>query len=251
MKTKIKFEGQIDFRRQMLKFASALNLTVKEAVVVRATQTARALATQTEPMGLNAKAKKISSNAISGDFHRVYLSRFHIHHLMRSKSKRRAAAYMNAIMNNRLSEAERLATSTLGANIIVGNVANIQNQRNFKGRIPQARKSVIVEDFSVALAYKKELMESMAMSKGAWLAIAQQLKPKGSRKPNKWLRKDKKYGTATIKGEHLGTVVIMDNHIRYSPRILKASKIARALKGDLKAFARRMDKTIEAANRKK
>ena len=251
MKIKTEFKGQVEFRRQLLKFASSMNITIKEAIILKSSQTARALANQSEPFGLGAKAKKISEGAIAGDFHKVYLSKFHIHHLMRSKSRRKGAAYMQAIMDNRWNEAERLATSTLGHNVVLGQPANIQNRRNYKGRVEQARKSVIVENYDEALSYKAKLMENIAMSKGAWLSISQELKKKGARKPAKWLRKSAKYSSSRIEGDHLGSSVTMRNNIKYAGRILKRAKIEKALKADEKAFTKRMDKTITAANAKK
>jgi hypothetical protein len=247
MKIKVDFAGaEKQMRKAMLSYQRQLKLDIEDVVVEKAAVMGRALANATEPFGLGEKAENIALNAVSGDFHKVNMSKAHVASLIGARSRRKMAAYLTALTENRWARADRIAQSALGSEIRVGKVAIIQNQLNSKGRVGNAHIPVMVDNYADALAYKKKVMATAGTAKAAWLQSISDIRAKGSRKPKKWLRTNPSYGTSKVVRDNFKTHVILENKISYLNNILSHAKVKRAVLQGSKNFLRVMKRKVEA-----
>ena len=232
-------------RKAMFDYQRQLKLDIEDVIIEKAVVMGRALANATEPFGLGKKAEGIAEGAIAGDFHKVNMSKAHVASLIGAISRRKMAAYLQALTENRWARADRIAHSALGNEVRVGKVAIIQNQRNNKGRVGQAHIPVMVDNYAEALSYKKKLMEDAGTAKAGWFAAMADLRTKGARVP-KWMRKSQAHGSSKVHREHSKTHVILDNKISYLKNVLNHTKVNRAIVQGNKNFLRVMKRKVEA-----
>ena len=251
MKVKITFQGEKQVRRAMLDYQRQLKLDIEDVIIEKAVILGRALANATEPFGLGKKAEGIALGGVAGDFHKVNMSKAHVASLIGKRSRRKMAAYLTAITENRWARADRIAHSALGREVRVGQVAIIQKQRNHKGRVGSAHVPVMVDNYKEALNYKKKLMSTAGTAKAAWLEAIAPLRGKGSRKPKKWLRTSPTHGTSTVVRADHKTHVILENRISYLKNVLNHSKVQRAIVQGNKNFLKTMKRKVEAEARKR
>jgi hypothetical protein len=246
MKIKVDFDGaEKAMRKAMLSYKDQLKLDIEDVVIEKAVVMGRALANATEPFGLGKKAQGIAEGAIAGDFHKVNMSKAHVASLIGARSRRKMAAYLTALTENRWARADRIAQSALGSEVRVGKVAIIQSQRNKKGRVGQAHVPVMVDNYEDALRYKKSLMEDAGTAKAGWFAAMADLRTKGAR-VSKWMSKSKAHGSSKVVRNHFRTHVLLENKISYLKNVLNHTKVKRAVLQGNKNFLRVMKRKVEA-----
>jgi hypothetical protein len=250
MKIKLDLEGQRHLQNQMKFYVRTMKLDIEDVLIERAVGLGRALANATEPFGAGKKAKDVAEGAIAGDFHKVNMSRGHIMSVIQSRSRRLAAAYGTAMREGRWQRADRIAAKALGREVRVGQVEIIQKHRNKRGRVTQAHRSVVVDDYAQALAYKAKLMEGAGTAKAAWYAAIRDLRAKGARAPAKWMRKNPQHGDSTVVRNGWKTHVVLENRVKYIKNVLDQFKAKRATEQAARNFMKSMVKKIEHNNAK-
>ena len=246
MKIKVDFTGaEKQIRRAMLDYQRQLKLDIEDVVVEKAVVMGRALANATEPFGLGKKAQGIAEGAVAGDFHKVNMSKGHVASLIGARSRRKMAAYLTAVNENRWARADRIAHSALGREVRVGQTAIIQKQRNHKGRVGSAHVPVMVDNYEAALSYKKKLMDNAGTAKAGWFAAMADLRTKGAR-VSKWMKKSKAHGSSKVVKAGHKTHVLMENKVSYLKNVLNETKVRRAIMQGNKNFLRVMKRKVEA-----
>jgi hypothetical protein len=246
MKIKVDFTGaEKQMRRAMRVYKDELKIDIQDVIIEKAVVMGRALANATEPFGLGKKAQGIAEGAIAGDFHKVNMSKAHVASLIGARSRRKMAAYLTALQENRWARADRIAHNALGSEVRVGQVAIIQKQRNHKGRVGQAHIPVMVDNYEAALSYKKKLLEDAGTAKAGWFAAMADLRTKGAR-VSKWMNKSRAHGSSRVVGRDHKTHVIMENRIKYLKNVLNETKVRRAILQGSKNFLRVMERKVVA-----
>jgi len=244
MKIKMKVKDSKEFERDLVKFAKKTRTDIHGAFLKLAGSSGIALAEMTHPFGLTKKVEKRIKLGVKLDVNRVYLPKSHVNRRIKEIDKRKAAGFMKAMRLGDIEAAERIARSTINATVGKDNGEFLQTQRTRRGRVPRGNDFITGMTSPEINAIIKEGYKTVGTAKAGWYSAIGDLKTK-TKKPLKWLSKDKSLGRGRSKKRRNKSIITLENRVKYIRDNLPKSKVNSALSFAKKNFFKRVQKTVE------
>lgn len=240
-----------DINRKLEKLSKDLNKDVEDSIIELGQVAAYQLAYRVQPYGVTGKAKETLEKAVYKDVSKAYKTTGRTYADIKIKNPKLAAAYMKAVENNDLAEAERIVEKVLSNYTSVthddeaGNY--LQGLRNSKGRVDKDQPMNLTDQGSIK-SIKDKMATRAGLVKAGFMKAGESLGSK--RRVQKWLQKTGPIGDSKIVRNGYKTIVTLWNRVRYASNVMSSSAANAAIKNAYNSQLSKMKRQIAALAKK-